>query len=354
MTAATTAEDGLTAVALRRRAAALGLLAVFVAALLASGPGGADALGQARHVSPAWIAVALALELASEVGFVIIFRRFFDCLPGRDARALAWTELGSGVLLPGGGAGGLAIGGWLMHLAGLPAGWVVRRSAGLFFLNAAVSGVALIGAGLALIAGAPGPHDFVRAVLPTAIALLVMLVVATLPATVRSIPRAPRFLRAIATGVREAQDITLRDRSWRVAGAVAYLVFDLAVLWVALRALGDPPSVPALMMAYSVGYLAASLPVPGGLGVLDAGLAGALVAYGASPVHATAAVLLYHTVALWVPGVGGLVAYVRVRARLLQRADTTSRVVEGGDAMVTNNRRGALTMTRRSLPQSDE
>jgi uncharacterized membrane protein YbhN (UPF0104 family) len=98
---------------------------------------------------------------------------------------------------------------------------------------------------------------------------------------------------------------------------------------VALRALGDPPSVPALMMAYSVGYLAAALPVPGGLGVLDAGLAGALVAYGVSPVHATAAVLLYHTVALWVPGLGGLVAYVRVRARLLQQAEATSPLVEG-------------------------
>jgi uncharacterized membrane protein YbhN (UPF0104 family) len=329
MTAAITAEHGLAVAALRRRAAAFGLLAVLVVALLAAIPGGAGALDRAREVSPAWIAVAVALELASEVGFVVIFRHFFDCLPGRDARALAWTELGSGVLLPGGGAGGLAIGGWLMHLAGVPAGWVVRRSAGLFLLNAAVSGVALIGAGVALIAGAPGPHDFVRAVLPTAIALLATVVVATLPATVRSRPRAPRFLRAIATGVREAQDITFRDRSWRVAGAVAYLVFDMAVLWVALRALGDPPSVPALMMAYSVGYLAAALPVPGGLGVLDAGLAGALVAYGVSPVHATAAVLLYHTVALWVPGLGGLVAYIRVRARLLQQAEATSPLVEG-------------------------
>jgi hypothetical protein len=240
MTAATTAEHGLAVAALRRRAAAFGLLAVLVAALVAAVPGGAGALDRAREVSPAWIAVAVAFELASEVGYVVIFRHFFDCLPGRDARALAWTELGSGVLLPGGGAGGLAIGGWLMHLAGVPAGWVVRRSAGLFLLNAAVSGVALIGAGVALIA---------------------MLVVATLPATVRSRPHAPRVLRAIATGVREAQDITLRDRSWRVAGAVAYLVFDMAVLWVALRALGDPPSVPALMMAYSVGYLAAALPV---------------------------------------------------------------------------------------------
>jgi uncharacterized membrane protein YbhN (UPF0104 family) len=72
------------------------------------------------------------------------------------------------------------------------------------------------------------------------------------------------------------------------------------------------------MLAYSIGYLANTLPIPGGIGVLDAGLTGALVLYGASPVHAASAVLLYHAVALWVPGLGGFYAYVRLRPRLVQ------------------------------------
>jgi hypothetical protein len=64
--------------------------------------------------------------------------------------------------------------------------------------------------------------------------------------------------------------------------------------------------------------VANTLPIPGGIGVLDAGLTGALVLYGASPVHAASAVLLYHAVALWVPGLGGFYAYVRLRPRLVQ------------------------------------
>jgi hypothetical protein len=78
------------------------------------------------EIDPLWIALAVALELASGVSFVIVFRLFFDRVPGLDARALAWTSMASGALLPGGGVGGLAIGGWLIHLTGAPTRWIVR------------------------------------------------------------------------------------------------------------------------------------------------------------------------------------------------------------------------------------
>jgi hypothetical protein len=95
-----------------------------------------------REISPWWIAAAGALELASCVSFVIIFRLFLDRVGARDARALAWTEIASGALLPGGGVGGYAIGGWLLHLTGAPTRWIVRRSGGLFFLTSAVNSAA--------------------------------------------------------------------------------------------------------------------------------------------------------------------------------------------------------------------
>ncbi len=62
--------------------------------------------------------------------------------------------------------------------------------------------------------------------------------------------------------------------------------------------------------------LARAVPMPGGVGALDAGLTGALVLYGISPAHAAAAVLVYHAIALSVPGVGGLYAYLRLRPQL--------------------------------------
>lgn len=302
-----------------RRVATTGLLVALGVALLAAVPGLRGVLRDIRGIGAVWIAVAVALELASDVSFVVVFRLFFNRLDARDARALAWAAQGSGALLPGGGAGGLAIGGWLIHLTGVPVRWIARRSAGLFLLGAAVSSAALVGAGLALIAGAPGPDALPTVVLPTVLAASGTLLVAALPAILRSWSHAPRWLAAIATGVREAEQTAFRGHPrWRLAGALSYLGFDIAVLWVVLRAIGPTPGIAAVTLAYSVGYAANSLPIPGGIGVLDAGLTGALVLYGVSPVHAAAAVIAYHAIAFWVPGLGGLLAYLRLRPRLLQ------------------------------------
>jgi Lysylphosphatidylglycerol synthase TM region len=144
---------------------------------------------------------------------------------------------------------------------------------------------------------------------------------------VGSRPYAPPLAGAIAAGVKEAERTTFTRRAgWRAVAALGYLGFDIAVLWIALRALGRPPGVPALVMGYSIGYGATSLPAPGGIGVLDAGLTGALVLYGVAPAHAAAAALIYHAIAFWVPGLGGLYAYVRLRPRLLAPADGEARL----------------------------
>jgi len=297
----------------------MGLLVALGVTLLAAVPSLRGVLREIGDIGPGWIVAAVALELASAISFVVVFRLFFDGLDARDARILAWTAQGSGALLPGGGAGGLVIGGWLATLTGAPGQWIVRRSAGLFFLSAAVSGAAMVGAGLALMLGAAGSDDRPTVVLPTVLAGVGLILVAALPAILRSRARTPRWLAAIATGVREAEQTTFTRRpSWRVLGAVGYLAFDVAVLWLILRALGSTPSVAALTLGYSIGYIANSLPIPGGIGVLDAGLTGALVLYGVSPVHAAAAVIVYHAIAFWVPGLGGLLAYLRLRPRLLR------------------------------------
>jgi uncharacterized membrane protein YbhN (UPF0104 family) len=308
----------------------MGLVVALAVALLAGVPGLRGVATELSHISPAWVILAVALEVASELSFVGVFRLFFDRLPARDARKLAWTELGSGALLPAGGAGGLAIGAWLMHLAGLPKQWIARRSTGLFWLGAGVSSVALIGAGVALMAGAAGPHDFLRAGLPVVIAAPVTLVVATLPWTLRRYSRCPRWLRAIGNGVEEAWQVVFsRQAGWRPLGALGYLAFDIAVLGVALKSIGAPPaSIPALVMAYSIGYVANALPAPGGVGALDAGLGGALVLYGVSATHAAAAVIIYHFISLSVPGIGGFYAYIRLRPRVLQSLPPPKQAIE--------------------------
>src|SRR5947209_4427075 len=147
------AEEALKPRSLQVRMITLTLLAIGVLTVLLAVPGLRDVLSEIRHLEAPWLIVAIALELASCLSFVVIFRHFFDRLPARLIRAVAWTEMGSGALLPGGGAGSLAIGGWLLHRAGMPTRDIVRRSSGLFFLTSATNVAALMGGGLLLLTG---------------------------------------------------------------------------------------------------------------------------------------------------------------------------------------------------------
>jgi hypothetical protein len=87
----------------------------------------------------------------------------------------------------------------------------------------------------------------------------------------------------------------------------------MAALWAACAATGHPPSFAVLIIAYNVGYIAGIIPIPAGIGVLDGGIAAALVLYGMSPSGALAAVLVYHAIAVWLPAFGGLDAWARLR-----------------------------------------
>jgi hypothetical protein len=161
----------------------------------------------------------------------------------------------------------------------------------LFWLTTAVNAASLIGAGVALTLGGSGPHGFLRVVLPTALVVASTLAVAALPLLLRACPHTPRWVRAIGAGLPDAEQRTFKHPGWRLIGAPGYIGFDLAVLWVCLAAVGPAPNVAALTLAYNIGYLA-NLPIPGGIGTLDAGLIGALALYGISATHAATAVVV--------------------------------------------------------------
>lgn len=311
------AEQAVARPVIGRRLATAALLIALAVSVLLSVPDLQPVVRAIGAINPLWVAIAIALELASCLSFVIVFRLFFDRVRARDARALAWTSMASGALLPGGGVGGYAIGGWLVHLTGAPTRWIVRRSSGLFFLTSGVNSAAVIGAGLLLVAGVAGPHDFARSALPVLVAGAATVVVIAVPWIARRRGGSSMWLDGVAVGILDAVRAG-RHPSWRLAGALGYLGFDIAVLWVAFTAVGHAPPIAGLVLGYSIGYLANSLPVPGGVGVLDAGMAGALLLYGASPVHVVAAVLVYHAVAFWIPSVGGLLAYAWLRPRLAE------------------------------------
>jgi uncharacterized membrane protein YbhN (UPF0104 family) len=278
-------------------------------------------LGNVRHqlkaIAPWWIAAGVALEIGSCVSFVIVFRAFFDQLPASLTRRIAWIEMGSGALLPGGGVTSYALGGLLLNQAGMGRRRIVVRSAGVFWLTSAVNGLALaIGAVLLLTHIGHGPNEFTRALLPVLLATPLALLIAASPRLVAHRPQhttASRWLSALVDGVADAWRAA-RHPTWRLAGAVGYLGFDMAVLLCMLRGLGYHANCGTLILGYLIGYVATIIPIPAGIGVLEGGLVGTLVLYGAPPAQTAAAVLIYHAIAFWIPSLGGLGAYTALRS----------------------------------------
>ena len=300
---------------IRRRLLTAVVLATAMVTLLLAVPPLRGAARQIDAMNPAWVVAAVAFELASCICYVVVFRWFFDRVPAGAARELAWTEEASGALLPTGGIGALAIGGWLLHQAGMSTRQIVERSSALFFLTSGANVVALIGGGAMLATGAVGGRDTLAlAGIPIFVGAVATGASLTLPIVVRRVSRrqAPIWLIDTVAGIDGAVHALLHP-NWRLTGAVGYLGFDIAALGAAFAATGRTIPVDALVLGYIIGYIANMLPVPGGFGILEAGLAGTLILYGAPATQATAAVIVYHAIAFWVPSLGGLIGYARLR-----------------------------------------
>jgi uncharacterized membrane protein YbhN (UPF0104 family) len=321
---------------LRHRIVGAVVLATATVTLLLAVPPLRGVARQISHMSPGWIAVALVGEVASCTAYVVIFRLFFTGVPAGLARRLAWTEEASGALLPTGGLGALAIGGWLLRQAGMSTRLIVERSSALFFLTSGMNVAAMIGASAMLASGAFGGHGtFALAAVPIALGVGAACATLALPLILDRAPYRhwPGWLVDLSAGIDGARRSLVRP-SWRMLGAVGYLGFDIAALGATFAATGHPIPVDALVLGYLTGYLANMLPVPGGFGVLEVGLAGMLIVYGAPPTQAAAAVVVYHAVAFWIPSVGGLIGYAGLRRQDTHHAGGRDPVFEQVDPSV--------------------
>jgi uncharacterized membrane protein YbhN (UPF0104 family) len=306
---------------LRRGIVSLVVLMVLVAALLAAVPGLRDVADRLSDVDPWWIVLAAVLEVLSCAGYVLAFQHIFRRAQRRFAMRVALSEMAFGAVLPVGGAGGIAIGAWIVKAKGGPVRRFAERSAVLFLLTSGVNVATLVLAGLAVgLHIVPAPHPVLLGLVPAAVGIAVLAAFLALPRVASRLSdgestRWRRWLGVTASVIEEAKT-ELRHPGWRLAGAIAYLWCDIAMLWVCFRALGHAPPVAALTLAFLIGYLGNVIPVPGGIGALDGGLAGALILYGAAPATAGAAVLAYHALVLWIPTLLGTLAFLRLRSTL--------------------------------------
>lgn len=304
-------------------------LAVFfalVAALLVSVPGLRAAAERMADARPGWVAVGVGFELASCAGYVVLFGLVFGMLGRRLVSRLSLSELAVNSVVSVSGLAGIALGAWVLRSKGVSVERIAKRSVLIFVLTSAVSVGATVLIGVPMWLGLlPGSTDPLLTLLPAAAAALT--IVATIAtaewarrgAARRLGSRGRMFvaLTALSGGVFDALSLIRASRDWRLLGAVGYWLFDVATLYACLLAYGPAPSFWVVAMAYLVGMLANSLPIPAGLVAVEGGLFGMLLLFGVRPGSLVlAAVVTYRALSLWIPALIGSAAFLSLRREL--------------------------------------
>ena len=219
-----------------------------------------------------------------------------------------------------GGAGSVAVGAWLLVERGGEPTRIAERSAVLFLLTSAINVITLALAGLALFFGIlPGPSNPRLSLVPALVGVVVFVFFLLLPRFSERLAAARLAGQAAHVADRDRRDDPpdragrCSRRDWRIIGAIAFLWCDIAVLAACFAAAGPVPPLAVIVLAYQIGYLSNVIPVPGNIGVLDGSMVGMFVLYGVSATLATAATVVYHAIALWVPAMWGTVAFLILR-----------------------------------------
>jgi uncharacterized membrane protein YbhN (UPF0104 family) len=297
----------------------LGFLVALVVGLALAVPSLHGVAHTVEHMSSGYVLLGVMLEVLSCVGYVVAFLWVFDRAPIVFGARVALSQLAFGAAVSVGGATSIAAGGLLLVERGGSPGRVAERSAVLFLLVSAVNVLTLAVAGLGVGLGIfQGPQDPVLTLVPGAICALVFLAVLALPwASDRLLSdqhtgRLAGWMRVVAGVIRSAAGY-LFSLNWRLIPTFGFLWFDIGVLVVCFAAIGPIPPLWVIVLAYQIGYLSNLVPVPGGIGVLDASFIGMFALYGVSPTSAAAATVVYHAISLWVPLMWGTIAFLRLR-----------------------------------------
>ncbi|MGP4111872.1 lysylphosphatidylglycerol synthase transmembrane domain-containing protein [Streptomyces sp. 4N509B] len=281
-----------------------------------------DGVGQALTADARWLAAAVA---STALGFVAVsFARQGTVVERLPPGRLLVSQFAAGAanhLLPA-GIGGSAVTVRFMSRCGLPP---ARYSAALalYFL---AEGVARVGLLLVLLAAFPGALRL-EEVLPERVGLplvtiLALAALAAVAGAVYAVRPARRAVGAfLATALRDARAVHALPS--RVAalwcGSFAFPVLQAAGLVAVALSLGLGVPVAHVVLAYlAATVVAAAVPSPGGIGSVDASLVVALVATGATVETATATVLAYRVITVWLPLLpGALTLAVLVRRRII-------------------------------------
>jgi uncharacterized membrane protein YbhN (UPF0104 family) len=310
---------------LRNSIVSLAVFFAIVVGLLFAVPGLRAAGEQITDAKAGWVAVGVVFEVFSCASYVVLFGLVFKRLGRRLSARLSLAELAVNSVVSASGLGGIALGAWVLRTKGISVERIAKRSVLLFVLSSTANVVAVVMIGVGMWLGLlPGSRNALLTLLPAAAATATILGTLAGAGWARRAAarrrsehgRAVVALVAIGGGVEGAVEL-IRRRDWRLLGAVGYCLWDVACLYACIAAYGSTPTFWAVAMAYLVGMLANSIPIPGGFFAVEGGLVGMLLLFGAHPASMVlAAVVTYRAISLWIPALIGTVAFLSLRGEI--------------------------------------
>ncbi|MEY2448519.1 MAG: putative heme transporter [Acidimicrobiaceae bacterium] len=314
------------------------LLAVTLVAIVLVWPALASVYGEVGtiiDVSPWWLAAIATVVVLQMVANWELYRIVMRTSRWFDIAAPQLAGNAASHLLPGGNALGAGIQVRMMSAAGFPVTQVVPALGAASVLGT-VSGFVVLPV-IVLAASAAGTRidtNLVAAMWVGAVilaALLIAIVViasrdrpwhwlAIAIARARARLRRPSDAEELERRLLEERDqirSAVRDRALFVSLiALARPSCDYLALLFSLRAVGADVNPAAVLAAFIVSNIAGMIPLtPGGLGFVEASLAGVLTVAGASDVHADLAVAMYRVAETWFPCLAGVVALIWFQRR---------------------------------------
>jgi uncharacterized membrane protein YbhN (UPF0104 family) len=328
---------------LRHSLLVLAAVAVVVVAVVVLAPGLASLRERFAGAEPGWLVVAAGLQVLSCASYVLVFRAVFcQRMSWRTSTEIGLSELAANSILSVGGAGGLALGAWILRRGGVAVGHIARRTVAFFLLTSLANVGFLILGGVALATGAlSGAPSVLYGIVPALGGVLLVSLALGARSTAGRLAqrtqrdRVARVFRVVGEGVDEALALLRAYEPLIILGAAGYMLFDVAMLGVCFAAFGnDVPPVGVLLLAYIIGQLGSLIPLPGGIGGVDGALIGTLVIYGVDVTDAAVAVIAYRGLLLSIPALLGLPALAVLRRRLQTEAHDIAACVPGDEVDV--------------------
>jgi len=294
-----------------------------------------DASAKLSDAEIEWIVVAFVFSVAMFAAYVALFRGVVGQqvkLRWKDSYDITMAGLAATRLFSAGGAGGIVLTYWALRKAGMPTKETAARMVAFLVLVYAVYMTTLVIDGVLLSAGVfAGQAPPGLTVVPAAFAggvIIVFLLMALIPGDLerrfshasqeklwgRITRRLATVPATVAVGTRTAMAFVREPSRGGLAllGAIGLWAAQIGILWASFKAFGIEVPLAVVVEGFFVGMFANLIPLPGGVGGVDAGMLGAFALFDVhGPIFA--AVLIYRIFAFWMPIPPGIVAFLHLR-----------------------------------------